>query len=145
MEHFRGTYSRDSMLSLCKQAWFRVHLIPVKPGLALGQLLDSICISCFSHCCDKIVHKSNLGKKGLFWSQFWGCSSSWQGGHGTRSVRRLVTWQREVNADAQLTFSFIQSETQPIGWMVLPTFRVDLHSSVKPLRKHAQRPPQVCH
>lgn len=70
------------------------------------------CFSRFSHCCDKIFHKSNLRNKGFILARGLTIQSITVGRHGSRSLRRLsvILWmsavRRETNAcDTWLAFS----------------------------------------
>lgn len=79
---------------------------------------------------DIIWLQHNIGRTGWFWLRVWEHSLSWQGSHGSRHARQLITLHavREMKpAGARLAWGlpFIQSRTTAHG-MVPPTFRVGL-------------------
>lgn len=97
-------------------------------------VLKAVCISCFSHCHDKTLHKSNVneGSVNLGWSLGgWGGGVSHDGGSG--EIReRLLTFcgvrKKRVLALLPLLSPFILSET-PACRAMLPTARVDFPTS----------------
>lgn len=53
------------------------NVLRVTPTLQQGEAFAALwAFSCFSHCCDKILHKSILRKSGLCWLMAWGYSLS---------------------------------------------------------------------
>lgn len=77
--------------------------------------------------------EATLGKESFLWWTAGGCRGSWQARHGGRSMGQLATLQiryRERWNSLGFPPFYLVESTGP--WMVSPTFRLHLPSSVKP-------------
>lgn len=111
-------------------------------------LLTWLGIFFFSHCCDKILDKSNLKKEGsmVVHIQRDGSHLSWLGQHGGGSMQHLAigsrkTWELEFSLSS--SFSLLIQSGLPSQGIVCPTFWVYLLLSVrhpwKCLHRHIHR------
>lgn len=126
-----------------------------RTGATLGTRKMSphvLCISCLSHCYDKLPNQRNLGERGFLWAPNLRVQSNMVGKAWWQEHEAGVTWhpvrkQKEVNTGAQLSFSFLFSPVpQSMRWgcprLEWSSFLLNLSGTLSEIHQRASKTAQ---